>query len=224
MKKAILLSTLIVLFASCFGYSQPGSPSGVTQIELKTDSGSIIILLYNETVQHKDNFIKLINTGFYDGLLFHRLIKDFMIQGGDPNSKNATKGEMLGQGGPGYSIPAEILPQYYHKKGALAAARKGNDVNPSRSSSGSQFYIVQGKVFTLQQLEMMVNRKSHAPFTQEQIKTYTSIGGTPHLDGEYTVFGEIISGFEVLDKIMNVPVDPYDRPINDLKFSMRILE
>ncbi len=145
-----------------------------------------------------------------------------MIQGGDPNSKNADKGELLGQGGPSYTIPAEFNPNYFHKKGALAAARKGDDVNPSKASSGSQFYIVQGNVYSLAQLDMMVTRNMHAPFTDAEKEAYTQIGGSPHLDGSYTVFGEVIEGFEVLDKLMRVPVDAYDRPLTDLKFSIKI--
>ncbi len=194
----------------------------LTKVQIKTDSGTITIALYDETPLHRDNFIKLAKSGYFDNQLFHRLIKGFMIQGGDPNSKNADKGELLGQGGPSYTIPAEFNPNYFHKKGALAAARKGDDVNPSKSSSGSQFYIVQGTVYSAAQLEMMVARNLHAPFSEIEKETYMQIGGSPHLDGSYTVFGEITEGFEVLDKLMQVPVDTYDRPLTDLKFSVKI--
>jgi peptidyl-prolyl cis-trans isomerase B (cyclophilin B) len=145
------------------------------------------IKLYNETPLHRDNFIKLVNEKYYDGLLFHRVIKDFMIQCGDPNSRNAPAGQQLGMGGPGYTIPAEILPQFKHKKGAVAAARMGDQVNPKKESSGSQFYIVHNN------------------------------NGTPHLDGAYTVFGEVIEGMDVIDKIATVNTGAADRPIEDVK-------
>jgi peptidyl-prolyl cis-trans isomerase B (cyclophilin B) len=166
---------------------------------------------------HKENFLKLISEGYYNGLLFHRVIKDFMIQTGDPESKSAKPGAPLGKGGPSYRIPAEIFPQFYHKKGAIAAARMGDNVNPNRESSGSQFYIVQGKKYTSEQLKSMENSNQHIRFTPEQLKTYSSIGGTPHLDYAYTVFGEVVDGFNVLDSIAQVSTDQRDRPINDIK-------
>jgi peptidyl-prolyl cis-trans isomerase B (cyclophilin B) len=166
--------------------------------------------------------IKLIKEGFYDDLLFHRVIKDFMIQGGDPYSKNAPKGQRLGNGGPGYTIPAEINSSFIHKKGALAAARKGDNVNPERASSGSQFYIVQGKVFTEKQLESIRQWSGGPEYTDDQIETYTTIGGTPHLDSQYTVFGEVISGLEVVDSIASLPTDAYDRPIEDVIYSIKL--
>ena len=147
-----------------------------------------------------------------------------MIQTGDPNSKGASKGEMLGMGGPGYTIPAEIRENLYHKKGALAAARKGDAVNPKRESSGSQFYIVQGQVFTPEQLESFVKMGRHDTFTEEQKLVYSSIGGTPHLDGTYTVFGEVISGIEVVEKISLQAVDSYNRPLEDISFQLKILK
>jgi len=196
----------------------------LTRVLIKTDSGSIILVLYEETILHKENFLKLTKEGYFDGQLFHRLIKDFMIQGGDPASKSAGTRQILGLGGPGYTIPAEINPKYYHKKGALAAARKDDSVNPTKSSSGSQFYIVQGSLFTKKQLDLMVERKMHVPFSKAEIQTYTKIGGAPHLDGDYTVFGEVIKGLNVLDKLMNVQVDANNRPLKDIKFTIKILE
>jgi peptidyl-prolyl cis-trans isomerase B (cyclophilin B) len=217
-----IISLLTVLtFKSC---AQNNAIKDLTQVQIITDSGIIKLALYNESKLHKENFLKLINEGFYDGQLFHRVIKDFMIQGGDPNSINANKNELLGQGGPGYTIPAEIDSIHFHKKGALAAARKGDNLNPLRASSGSQFYIVQGNIFTFEQLCMMVDLKMHSPFTANEIESYTKTGGSPHLDGAYTVFGEVTEGFDVLDKIANMPVDAYDRPISDIKFTIKIVE
>ena len=191
-----------------------------SKINIDTNYGRIVIRLYNETPLHRNNFIKLVKTGFYDSCLFHRVINGFMIQGGDPNSKNSDKGEMLGMGGPGYTIPAEINPKFYHKKGAIAAARKGDAVNPLKESSGSQFYIVQGQVFTKEQINAFISMGK--VFTEQQIKDYTTIGGTPHLDGEYTVFGEITEGFDVLDKIAALPVDAYNRPLQDVIYTMTL--
>jgi peptidyl-prolyl cis-trans isomerase B (cyclophilin B) len=222
MKKYIFI--LLVLFTTVTANSCAQNDNNFVKVIIQTDSGSMRLVLYNETPQHKENFIKLVNEGYYEGLLFHRLIKDFMIQGGDPNSRDAGKGEFLGQGGPGYTIPAEINSKYFHKKGALAAARKGDNVNPLKASSGSQFYIVQGVVFTKPQLDLMVENNEHKPFTAEEIQAYTTAGGTPHLDDGYTVFGEVVEGFEVLDKLMNAPVDGYDRPLDDIKFSIKIAE
>ncbi len=186
------------------------------KVLIKTTKGDIVVRLYDTTTFHRDNFVKLVKQGFYDGLLFHRVIPDFMIQGGDPDSKGAPAGKVLGNGGPGYTIPAEITPIYFHKRGALAAARTGDQLNPTRRSSGSQFYIVTGRVYTdaeLNQLEKRMNTK----FTPEQRKAYTTIGGTPFLDGQYTVFGEVVKGMDVAMKISRVPRDKYDRPKEDVK-------
>ena len=187
-----------------------------TLVEFQTTKGNIKVKLYEETSMHKDNFIKLVVEGYYDGLLFHRVIRDFMIQTGDPLSKSAKSGVALGTGGPGYTIPAEIFPNLYHKKGALAAARTADNVNPQRESSGSQFYIVQGKKFTPDQLKAMENSNAHIRFTPEQIKDYTTIGGTPHLDYAYTVFGEVIEGLDVVDKIAAVETDGRNRPLENI--------
>jgi cyclophilin family peptidyl-prolyl cis-trans isomerase len=224
MKKIFIASIAVSLLLCGNICCQNERSESRTQVLILTDSGNMKFVLYDETKLHKENFIKLVKDGYFDDQLFHRLIRDFMIQGGDPNSKNAERGELLGQGGPGYTIPAEIDPKYFHKKGALAAARKGDDLNPSKESSGSQFFIVKGSLFTNDQLNFMVSEKMHAPFTVSETEAYTTIGGSPHLDGEYTVFGELIEGFEVLDKLMNVPADAYDRPLNDIRFRIKILE
>jgi cyclophilin family peptidyl-prolyl cis-trans isomerase len=188
---------------------------------ISTQYGDIKVKLYNETPQHRDNFVKLVEQGFYDGTLFHRIIKEFMIQGGDPNSKNAQPGAMLGNGGPGYTIPAEILPGLIHKKGALSAARLGDQMNPKRESSGSQFYVVQGKKWTDDELNMFAQRG--LKLTPEQREIYKTIGGTPHLDGAYTVFGEVVEGLDVLDKIAATPTGQADRPIEDIKMTVKML-
>ncbi len=188
----------------------------MTKVLLKTSMGDITIALYDETPLHKENFIKLVNDKYYDGVLFHRIIQNFMIQTGDPESKNAKAGQMLGNGGPGYTIPAEFVPECYHKRGAVAAARMGDNVNPKKESSGSQFYIVDGQVFNTTMLNRVI-QMTKKTFSQEQINTYTSIGGAPHLDGDYTVFGEVISGMEVVDKIAAQAKDGRDRPIQDIQ-------
>ena len=186
------------------------------KVLIKTTMGDITIKLYDKTQVHKQNFLKLVNKGFYNGILFHRVIKDFMIQTGDPVSKTATPGQQLGSGGPGYTLPAEICPEYFHKRGAIAAARTGDQVNPTRRSSGSQFYIVTGKVYTDSELDNL-ERRLNTKFTDEQRKAYTTIGGTPFLDGQYTVFGEVIKGMDVVDKISQVETNKQDRPVNDVK-------
>lgn len=239
---------------------------------LNTSMGDIKVALYNQTPKHRDNFVKLVNDGFYNGVLFHRVISEFMIQGGDPESKNPSPGQVLGNGGPGYTTPAEFVDSLYHIKGALAAARQGDQVNPERASSGSQFYIVQGKKFTedqlknfeeqinnqrknqilamlldnpqnarlkrqlegyvkignqselnfmLQQLgptlEEELNKQGKFFYTPEAIKIYTEQGGTPHLDGAYTVFGQVVEGLDVVDKIAGVATGQGNRPTEDVK-------
>ncbi len=206
--------------------TQPATPQKEKEVKVKivTDKGSMTVKLYNETPQHRDNFIKLAKEGFYDGTLFHRVIKGFMIQGGDPDSKTAAPGQLLGNGGPGYYIPSEFNPKYYHKKGVLAAAREGDAVNPDKKSSGSQFYIVQGKTYTDDQLDMMANQL-HLQFTPQQRNMYRTIGGAPWLDMNYTVFGEVIEGMSVIDKIASVPTDPNNRPTEDVKIiSIQVME
>ena len=235
-------------------------------VDLNTSMGNIRVLLYGDTPRHLENFVKLVDTGYYDGVLFHRVINDFMVQTGDPTSKNAPKGKMLGMGDPDYKIEAEfVYPKHFHKRGALAAAREGDSVNPEKKSSGSQFYIVTGKTFTEGQHDQMDARRiqqqkqnifnalvmenrdtimalrrdknqaalqqlqnkliaatdsaaAAAPdtLTETQRQAYSTVGGTPHLDGSYTVFGEVISGMDVVDKIQKAETDPNDRPLDDI--------
>ncbi len=191
-------------------------------VDIETEYGNMLVKLYNDTPLHQDNFAKLVEKGFYDGLLFHRVIEGFMIQGGDPQSRNAKAGQPLGGGGPGYQIPAEIKDNLIHVKGALAAARQGDQINPKKQSSGSQFYIVQGKPITEDQLHQMETRKGRR-YTKEQRDAYLKMGGTPFLDGQYTVFGQVIEGLNVIDKIASAPTGPNDRPIKDVKFKIRII-
>ena len=245
-----------------------------SRIKIKTTEGDIIVRLYDETPLHRDNFIKLASEGYFDGTLFHRIIKDFMIQGGDPDSKNAPAGKNLGAGGPDYTIPAEcVYPQLFHKRGALSAARLGDEVNPNRESSGSQFYIVWGKTFKSQELKqlerqmamqqeqtvfnqiaqeykaeimnlrrnkdraglqtlqekLVVDSKEKCKemgipeFTAEQVETYTKIGGTPYLDNQYTVFGEVESGLDVVEKIQNCETARNDRPKTDISMTVEVI-
>jgi cyclophilin family peptidyl-prolyl cis-trans isomerase len=193
--------------------------SGV-RIKITTDSGVIIVRLSDSTPLHRDNFVQLVKQGFYDSLMFHRVIREFMIQGGDPLSKNATAGAMLGNGGDNMPrIPAEIKNSLYHKRGVLAAARDGN---PEKASSACQFYIVQGKKFTDQELDMAETRIGRKYSITERM-VYKNIGGTPWLDGNYTVFGEVESGIEIVDRIANVPQDGNNRPLGDIRMKMEIL-
>ena len=190
---------------------------------ISTEYGDMKVKLYNETPKHRDNFLKLAEQGFYDGLLFHRVIQNFMIQGGDPDSRDAAPGQQLGQGGPGYTIPAEFDPMLIHKKGALSAARMGDQVNPQKASSGSQFYIVHGQVVTPQQLSQF-QQQTGRQYTTEQVQTYTTVGGTPHLDMGYTVFGEVVEGLEVIDKIAAQQTNQANRPLQDIKMTVEVLE
>lgn len=194
-----------------------------TMVIISTDLGEMKAVLYNETPLHKENFIKLAKEGYFDGCLFHRVIDGFMIQGGDPDSKTAKPGQMLGQGGPGYTIPAEFKQELIHKKGALAAARMADQVNPQKASSGSQFYIAQGKSYTENELNMLSSRMGKA-FNKQQMEAYTTVGGVPFLDYEYTVFGEVVEGLEVIDKIAAVEKDRRDRPIQDIKMTIKVVE
>lgn len=215
--KKLIISLLIV--AGLFKFNVMAQK----YVLISTDYGDMKVKLYDETPLHQENFIKLAKEGFYNGTLFHRVIKDFMIQGGDPDSKNAEPGKMLGSGGPGYTIPAEIKPGLYHKKGALAAARLGDPMNPQKASSGSQFYIVQGKKYTDNELNMLEMRMG-TKFTPEQKEIYKTLGGTPFLDNEYTVFGEVVEGLEVIDKIAAVAKDRHDRPTNDVKMTVKVVD
>ena len=193
-------------------------------VVMETSAGTIQLKLYNQTPQHRDNFISLVREGAYDSLLFHRVIKDFMIQGGDPDSKHAAPGVMLGDGDRPYKVPAEfrLADGIFHRRGVLAAAREGDDVNPERASSAMQFYIVWGQVFDDEWLDRIQARldmytDSTVKLTQEMREVYKTIGGTPHLDGQYTVFGEVISGLDVVDAIQNMPTDSLDRPLQDVR-------
>ncbi len=187
---------------------------------IETAYGDMTVELYNSTPIHRDNFVKLVNEGFYKDLLFHRVINGFMIQGGDPQSKNAAPGQRLGSGGPGYTIPAEIGAPHY--KGTLAAARTGGPSNPEKRSSGSQFYIVHGTAQTAAALNRMAQQKGIA-YNEAQIAKYTEVGGTPALDNDYTVYGEVIKGLEVIDKIAAVQKDGSDRPLEDVKMNIRMI-
>lgn len=193
-------------------------------VEMVTSQGKITFLLYNDTPLHRDNFLKLVKNHTYDGLLFHRVIKDFMVQAGDPKSRDAKPGQPLGDGTLGYTVPAEFRADLIHKRGALCAARQGDQVNPKKASSASQFYIVQGQVWDNKTLDMMEQRFGKK-FTAEQRKVYTTVGGTPHLDGDYTVFGEVVDGMEVVNKIAAVQCDRMDRPLQDVKIiSVKVLK
>ncbi|MCI4648985.1 peptidylprolyl isomerase [Phaeodactylibacter sp.] len=198
------------------------APPAICLVEIETIHGSMLVELYDATPQHQDNFVKLVQEGYYDGLLFHRVIENFMIQGGDPKSKDAPAGQALGSGGPGYTIPAEFVDSLVHIKGAIAAARTGDAVNPQKRSSGSQFYIVHGRNVTEQDLAQLEAQKGFR-YTTRQKEAYLEHGGTPFLDRDYTVFGQVVEGFEVLDKLAAVPTDPRDRPKEDLKMKIRLI-
>ncbi len=199
-------------------------------VEIITTEGNIYIWLYDDTPLHKENFLKLVKDGFYDNTKFHRIIKDFMIQGGDPNTKEASLRDQWGQGGPGYTLDAEIKTEHYHKKGVIAAARMGDQSNPQRASSGSQFYIVQGTKYNSQSLDYIekqirtATKNIEFKFTDEMRKTYEEVGGAPHLDMQYTVFGEVISGLDVVDKIAMVQTGAQDKPVQDLDVDINVLE
>ncbi|NOY36992.1 MAG: peptidylprolyl isomerase [Chlorobi bacterium] len=270
MNRLILIATFFLITLTYQNCTNVKNDQG-TFVLMETTMGNIKIRLYDKTPQHRDNFIKLVNEGFYNGVLFHRVINDFMIQSGDPDSKTASPGVALGNGGPGYTIPAEFDTSLYHKKGALAAARTSDQVNPEKSSSGSQFYIVEGKKYTDADLDNMETRindmnkqaifylfykrerekaeatgkevdpaaiqenairltrdslfkytEFHFPSSHREV--YKTIGGTPFLDNSYTVFGEIVEGMDVVDKISSVSTDERDRPKKDVRIlKMKVL-
>jgi peptidyl-prolyl cis-trans isomerase B (cyclophilin B) len=211
MKRSIVLMVLIGAFALSGAVAQTEKQ---IKVQITTEYGKMVAVLYNETPKHRDNFVKLVKEGWYENSPFHRIIKDFMIQGG----QNAD-----GRVDPGYKITAEFVPAKFHKKGALAAARQADQVNPEKASSRSQFYIVQGTPVTAQSLETL-GARTGVKYTPDQIKTYTSVGGTPHLDGTYTVFGEVIEGLDVIDKIAAVKTAPGDKPMKTVAMSIKILE
>jgi peptidyl-prolyl cis-trans isomerase B (cyclophilin B) len=205
-----LLSTSTI-FPGCGGESEQ-------YVVIETEYGNMKAKLFNDTPQHRDNFIKLVKENYYDGLIFHRVINGFMIQGGDPNSRSAAPGAPLGAGGPGYQVPAEIGK--LHFKGALAAARNNN---PEKASSGSQFYVVQGQAVNESLLNNLASQKG-ITYTDEQRKTYMQVGGTPQLDNEYTVFGEVVEGLDVIDKIAAVQTGQADRPVQDVKMTIKLAD
>ncbi|MES2628623.1 MAG: peptidylprolyl isomerase [Bacteroidota bacterium] len=272
-----ILLTLVACVGLLNAFSQGKDNKQNTFVTISTSYGDIKIKLYDETPKHRDNFIKLAKEGYLNNTLFHRVIKDFMIQGGDPDSKTSAPGAMLGNGGPGYTIPAEFNDSLYHKKGALAAARTGDQMNPMRESSGSQFYIVQGRPFTESdlkrfetninqermnmlftnllskpenaelkkmidgfvkvgnqnelnfimqqvqpQMEQQLEQAGKYKYSAQAIREYATIGGAPHLDGLYTVFGEVVEGLDVIDKIAALPVGPNDRPVQDIAIQVKI--
>ncbi len=268
---SILLLLALTFLVSCAGLK---SDKKETKVEIETSFGTMKFRLYNDTPEHRDNFIKLTKEAYFNELLFHRVIKGFMVQGGDPNSKNAPAGNRLGNGGPNYTLPAEIKPSHFHKRGVLSAARKGNKLNPEKRSSGSQFFVVQGTIYTNEELDLleqeqnkkitnqkvqeMINSQSETinrlvksgqrdslnifiadiqekvetenrdtvqfKLSQEQRELYTTVGGYPSLDGEYSVFGEMIEGFDVLDKIAEVETDRFDRPIQDIIMNVKLIK
>ena len=272
----IIIAVITVMFAACgAGSKKSNDMEKRTQVKIETTMGDIVVELYNETPKHRDNFIKLAKEGMYDSTLFHRVIRQFMIQAGDPESKTANDTAMLGGGDVGYTIPAEFVPKYFHKKGALAAARMGDDVNPNRESSGCQFYIVTGRKFREAQLLDMAGQKNNARvdeifnelarkhmkeiyklrkagdneallelqdsleaqayaqykeeepfmFTPGQLAAYSTIGGAPHLDGAYTVFGQVVSGIETVEKIEGTKTGKADRPVENVRIlKMSVVE
>ena len=222
MRKKIYLWSLCCLFSFCMNV---GAQEKETIVLIQTNKGKIKVKLYNETPLHRDNFIKLVNARQYDGLLFHRIIKQFMIQAGDIDSKNAPRDKKLGEGDLGYTIPAEIVyPHYFHKNGQLCAARTSDELNPEKASSASQFYIVTGQYFTERELDK-IEQEKNIKLTPEQRRAYMTEGGTPHLDGDYTVFGEVTKGKNVVDKIQFVLTDVNDRPVKDIKIkTMKIVK
>lgn len=266
---------LLLIFLALSSFLVTGCAQKKDQlITIKTKFGDMIAILYDATPKHKENFIKLVKQHYYDSLLFHRVIEGFMIQGGDPDSKHAPKGQRLGNGGPGYTIDAEFNPRLFHEKGALSAARLGDQMNPKKASSGSQFYIVQGRKLTeaeikldpqklgnaLQQffqnpdnkiyydsintffrsgdqagyqaymkrlkpvVEQQLGISVEKNYSPEMVRAYTTVGGTPQLDGQYTVFGKVISGLDVLDKIAAQPKDQFDRPLEDVRMQITVEE
>ena len=217
----------IFLLSLCLGLPQQADAqikqtNREVRVEMLTTAGKMVFVLYNDTPLHRDNFLKLVKDRTYDSLLFHRVIKNFMVQAGDPNSRRAKPGQMLGDGTLGYTVPAEFRKEHFHCKGALCAARQGDNVNPEKASSASQFYIVQGQVWDKNALDMM-ERRFGKTFTPQQRDAYTTQGGSPHLDGDYTVFGQLVEGFEVLDKIASAPTGRADRPVEDIRIiSVRV--
>lgn len=226
MRRMCCLAILLL----CGLSSLPAQTDTRLRVRLTTTYGDIVIALSDSTPRHRDNFLQLVREGYYDSLLFHRVIPDFMIQTGDPDSRHASPGDTVGEGGPDYTIPAEIrLPSLFHKRGAVAAAREADDVNPERASSGSQFYIVWGRMMsqsTLHRFARQLEERSGGRYvmTPEMEETYALYGGAPYLDGEYTVFGEVVEGLEVVDNIQIADTDDCDRPLADLRILRATVE
>ena len=216
-----LLNCLIVVSLSAQKDSTIKKKDRKRDVLIQTSMGDIVIRLSDSTPLHRDNFLKLVKVGYYDSVLFHRVIKEFMIQSGDPNSKRAAAGQPLGNGGPGYTIPAEFRTTLFHKKGAIAAARTGDNVNPQKASSGSQFYLVQGKVYTDAGLDSLeTGRLNGRKIPVANREMYKTIGGVPHLDQSYTVYGEVVKGLDIVDKIAEVQTSrgqDRDRPLQDVR-------
>ena len=223
-KRAALFGLFIVI--GIHSIAQPASDKRRVNVEIITELGTITVELYNETPIHRDNFVSLIKSGHYDSLLFHRVIPGFMIQGGDKRSRNAPAGMLLGEDSTERTIPAEILPGLINSRGALAAARDGDDVNPERRSASSQFYIVQGKTYQPADLDRLEERSARSgdghKFTEAEKQIYATEGGAAHLDGAYTVFGKVVDGMEVVDAIAAMPTDANDRPLKDIRMYMRL--
>ena len=216
MKKISLFVVMMMISATAVFAQATKAPAAAkqTKVLIETEYGNMTAILYNETPLHRDNFIKLANQGWYNGSIFHRVINNFMIQGGGKDDK---------MNDPGYTVPAEFVGKYFHKKGALAAARKPDQGNPQKASSGSQFYIVQGAVLNDQQLNsyQMQTNKTYSP---ERREVYKTLGGTPHLDDDYTVFGEVIEGLDVIDKIAAVQTGPGNKPLKDVKMKVTVIK
>ena len=219
MNKLLLLLVSLFFFSSFGGQHPYQVKKGDLNkdVELVTSKGTMVIRLSDSTPLHRDNFIKLVNQHFYDGLLFHRVMQQFMIQGGDPKSKTAKASDQLGGGSPGYTIPAEIKPYLFHKKGALAAARTPDEINPTRESNGSQFFIVQGRVYDDADLNQVESRLNGYKIPEAHREVFKTIGGSPSLDTKYTIFGEVIKGLDVIDSIAAVPVGERNRPVEDVR-------
>jgi len=271
--RKILMFTVVLAIAISGCKNKKAAQKTDKVVLIETEFGNMKVKLYDQTPKHRDNFVKLADKGFFDGALFHRVIDGFMIQGGDPDSKEAKSGQRLGEGGPGYQIDAEFCKELFHKRGVIAAAREGDKVNPERKSAGSQFYIAQGRIYKPEEIDNIVERinnkrrvmiferlkegknkeleelkktgdliklqevvnslntevdkiweKDKLVLSDEQKKAYTTVGGIPHLDGQYTVFGEVIEGMDVVDKIAAVNKDNYDRPLKDLKMKVKVLK
>lgn len=224
MIKKLFYIAILFSIVSCSA-SKKASVKGTAEkkVMITTDYGTMILKLYNKTPLHRDNFIKLVKEHFFDSLLFHRVIKGFMIQGGDPESKHAKQGEMLGEGSLKYTIPAEFDTSLFHKKGALAAAREADADNPQKRSSSTQFYIVDGRTYSDAQMDKM-EEKVHIKIPENHRAVYRTIGGDPFLDMNYTVFGEVISGFDVIDKIANAPTDENNRPLKNIRMKITLIK